>query len=332
MNDRNDHRDDQSDAQEGELVQRPPCKLDLRYFTTVDRCPGMVRHRSRRSFELFLFLAHQFLLGEGEPVAPAHEELCDACGLEPETPHTRSYISHALRRLRETYQVIEYEPVQRRRPRIRLRPIKPGEDPLDPTHYIYFRSGWSGRSRGIFTKLGNRAFAAEYMYLIAEYESALARVKHGRLYWFYPMERLAQTFHISRRFASVGLQALVDLGVMRISYGRRDMTAPGGEFGRANRYYFDGLGILARREEQLQLLKARYGDVFEMACELSAELTNGATVKNVEGLCDLLAVHGEKAVRRGVGHLSKYRRSNPRRRLAYVQAIVTAGFHVKGGN
>jgi hypothetical protein len=178
--------------------------------------------------------------------------------------------------------------------------------------------------RAAFDSLGNKALAAEFMYWVAKYEAAIARVKHERSYWFYPLERISKTFHVSSRFAGAGLQALVDLGVMHVSYGRQDMTAPAGEFGRANRYYFDGFGAIARRKESFQELQDQYDEVFDVAHELSAELTNGRTFKNVQGLCELIVAAGEKTVQEVIGRLSGSQRRNPRRRLAYLRSVIPA--------
>ena len=117
-----------------------------------------------------------------------HEELCAACGVVPHGPHSSSEISRLLRSLRETCRVIEYEPVQRRQPRIRLAAATAGADVLNPHHYVYFNEGWNGTRRATFDVLGNLAFCAEYVYWIGKYESALAQVKHGRSYWFFPLE------------------------------------------------------------------------------------------------------------------------------------------------
>ena len=81
----------------------PSFKLDLGFFTLPERCPAMVRHGSRKSFELFLFLAHHFLRACREPISPTHEELCGACGLDPSAANSRSTLSHLLRKLRNQY-------------------------------------------------------------------------------------------------------------------------------------------------------------------------------------------------------------------------------------
>jgi hypothetical protein len=62
------------------------------------------------------------------------------------------------------------------------------------------------------------------MYLIAKYESALASRKHGRSYWFFPLERITETFHVSPQFASSGLRGLVELGMMHVSHGQFGIT------------------------------------------------------------------------------------------------------------
>jgi hypothetical protein len=221
-----------------------------------------------------------------------------------------------------TYGVIDYEPVKRRRPRISLRPATPGTDPLHPRHYVYFYQGWGPWQREIFDPLGRRAFAAEYMSLIAEYEAALARVKHARPYWFYPLEKIAETYHVSPRFASVGLRALVDLGVMHIVYGQRDRRAANDEFGAANRYYFRGLGEPLRRERLLKEIQFEHEAEFELAFGLAAVLTNGRTVKNVKGLCELIARHGEAEVRSAIEQVAAYPKRSLRRRLEYVRGIA----------
>lgn len=304
-------------------TEGPSYKLDLGYFTRPDLAPRMVRHRSRRCFELFLFLAHCSLDAGHRAICPGHEALCEVCGVDPDHRHSPSKISHALRRLSDTYGVIDYQPVRSRRPRLCLRPVDPTEAPSQPHQYVYFAEGWSGQKRAVFERVGRRAFAAEYMYWIAAYESALAGAKHGRPYWFYPVERISQTFHVSAPFAGSGLQALVDLGMMRVAYGRRDVAAVSGEFGRANRYYFEGFEGWHRRQAQLEDLKRRYQDVFRPACELAGELHNGTTAKNVEGLCQWIGSVGEGPVREAVGRLAGYRRGNPRRRLEYVASVLS---------
>jgi hypothetical protein len=314
-------QDEQSDQQDPEERQ-PPCKLDLGYFTHSERCPLMVRHRARRAFELFLFLADCSLRSWGQPVSPSHEAMCLACGLEPQEPASKPEMSRLLRLLRDVYGVIEYEPVRNRRPTVRLRPATDVSDPINPRHYIHFRRGWSKTDRQTFAALGARAFPAEYMYFLCQYESALAERKHGRAYWFFPLERISATFHVSRQFAAVGLRALVELGVMHVRYGQYLAAPAGGEIARANRFYFLGLSEVYRRDRELQLLRAEYEADFDLAQQLAVQLTNGRTVKNVRGLCQLIAQHGQAAVNEAVAKLGKYQRRNPRRRLAYLTAML----------
>lgn len=297
-------------------------KLDLAYFTEPSRCPLMVRRGARSAFELFLYLAHRYFDGHGQPVLASHQELCHACGLDPEGRHSRSGISRLLRSLRSTFGVIDYEPVQRRRPQIRLAPARPGSDVLSPRQYVYLGGGWNQHHREIFATLGPRAFAAEYLYWIAEYESALARVKYGRAYWFFPLDRLSAMYHVSACFAGMGLGGLVELGILRVAYGQRGPRAPNDEFGAANRYYFEGLGEIVRRQWQFEHLEQQYAGQFEVARALGGELTNGPTVKNVQGLCELLAAHGEALVRQAVAQVARLSRRSLKRRLAYVRAIV----------
>ena len=87
----------------------------------------MVRRGARSAFELFLHIAHRFFEGNGQPVLANHKDMCHACGLDPDSPHSRSGISRLLRSLRSTFGVIDYQPVQRRRPQIRLAPARAGE-------------------------------------------------------------------------------------------------------------------------------------------------------------------------------------------------------------
>jgi hypothetical protein len=233
-------------------------------------------------------------------------------------------ISRLLRSLRVTYQVIDYQPVQRKRPQICLAPAKPGTDVLNPKHYVYFREGWGSRDRAVFATQATRAFAAEYLYLIAQYEATLAGQKYGRSYWFFPLEKIAERYHISARFASRGLRALVDLGVLRVAPGQYRITAANDEFGASNRYYWQGLGEVIRRRIEFDHLRLQYEKYFDTASSLTAELINGETVKNVVGLCELLAAHGERAVRQAVGRLAGQPRRSLRRRVAYLQAILSS--------
>jgi hypothetical protein len=53
---------------------------------------------------------------------------CNAYGIDPGGPHSPSAVSRLPRSLRNTFGVIDYEPLQRRRPRIRLAPARPGTD------------------------------------------------------------------------------------------------------------------------------------------------------------------------------------------------------------
>ena len=71
-------------------------------------------------------------------------------------------------------------------------------------------------------------------------------------------------------------------------------------------------------------LKHEYGAIFPLAHRLSRELANGPTVNNVGALCELLATHDEESVREAVGRLSSHRRQSPRRRLAYLRAMLAS--------
>lgn len=301
-------------------VRDPSHKLDLRYFTDARFCPAMVRRRSRRAFELFLFLARRSLDAYGEPISPTHEELCRACRLDPDESHARVTLSRLLRDLRSTFGVIDYEPARRRRPQIRLVPPAPDGYSLHPEQYIYLEGVWNDSTLPYFDRLGSAAFAAEYMSIISAYEAAMARAKQGRAYWFYPLERIAATFHISTGFAGTGLRGLVELGVLRVAYGQFGMTPNADEFGRANRYYYEGLSEIDRRDEGLRRLAAEFEAEFPRALEWSAVLTNGATLKNVGGLCELIRQQGPTAVVTGIERLQRLPRRSLKRRLPYLAA------------
>lgn len=301
-------------------ILRPRHKLDLGYFTEAGWCPFMVRRGARGAFELFLHLARRFLAGDGERVPVDYEAMCDACGLDPGGVHSRSRVSRLLRSLRTIYGVIDYEPLQRRRPRVRLAAARPGADVLNPRHYVYFEGGWNGRRRAVFDALGPRAFAAEYMFWIARYESALAWVKHGRAYWFFPLEELSRVFHVSVQFAGAGLRGLVELGVLRVVYGQFGLRAPNDEFGAANRYYFEGLEGSIRRQREFQGLQEEYGKVFKTS---AVALANGQTVKNVRGLCELIRAYGKAKVRRAIEEVAALPARSLMRRLAYVSALLS---------
>jgi hypothetical protein len=304
---------------------RPQQKLDLAYFTEPGRCPLMVRRGARRAFELFLYLAYRFFENPGQPVPADPEAMCRACGLDPEGPYASSAISRLLRSLRNTFKVIDYEPRQRRRPQIRLAPARPDADLLNPRHYIYLENGWSAHRRTVFDTLGSRAFATEYMYWIAQYESALARIKHARPYWFFPLEKISQMYHVSVQFAGTGLRGLVELGIMRVTHGQFGLKATNHEFGAANRYYFEGFGKILQRQRQLEDLQGEYAEELPLAKALATQLTNGQTVKNVQGLCELLAVYGESPVRQAFDRIMPQPPRSLKRRLAYVRALVSGG-------
>jgi hypothetical protein len=300
----------------------PSFKLDLAFFTRPDRCPAMVRQGSRKSFELFSFLAHQFLVAFCEPVSPTHEDLCGACGLDPVAPNSRSTLSHVLQKLRDRYGVIEYERVRRRRPQIRLMSPTGETASAECRHYVYWDEPWGVATRRRFERLGARAFAAQYMYAISQYEADLARVKHHRDYWFFPLDRLSATFHVSAQFAHSGLQALVELGVMHVTPGQFQRDAPNDEFGRANRYFFQGMEGVERRQSQLKELRAKYGRSFRAALPLADALTNGRTAKNVRGLCELIKTHGCGDVRLAIQKIGELPSRSLKRRLAYVHWLL----------
>jgi hypothetical protein len=302
----------------------PSSKLDYRYFSNPALCPFMVRQGARRAFELFLYLAGRFLYCGGREISDSHEQLCRACRLDPTDLASRPAISRLLRMLRETYQVIDFTPVRRRRPAITLR--APGQgDLLAPQRYVYV-AGLIAHARELFDGLGSCAFAAEYMWIISRYEASLAERKYRRAYWYYPLEKIAASYHISESFASTGLRALVDAGLVAVSYGQRHLEAREDEFGRANRYYHRPLGRVLRRDEMLCPAEDKYPAEFAAAQRMAATLINGSTVRNVTGLCRLLACYGEAEVTAIIAQLQGYPRRNLRRRLAYVEGILRKRF------
>jgi hypothetical protein len=306
-----------------EAEDRFPCfKLDLAFFTLPDRCPAMVRQGSRKSFELFLYLAHRCLAEFREPVCPTHDELCQACGLDPTSPNSRSTLSHLLNKLSGRYAVIEYDRVRRRRPNIRLAGPSGDAQGAEPRHYVYLDETWGPDSRRWLDRLGARAFAAQYMHVIAKYESDLARLKHQRPYWFFPLERISAVFGISPRFAHTGLQALIELGVLHVTPGQFGRTALNDEFGRANRYYFRGLAGIAQRRWQLREIRSEYADEFRPALRYADQLINGRTAKNVRGLCDLLSTHDGAQVQRAIRAVAELPSRSLKRRLAYVRWLL----------
>ena len=160
------------------------------------------------------------------------------------------------------------------------------------------------------------------MWVISRYEASWAKRRHERDYWFRPLEKLAERYRISPQFAGRGLRALVETGLLAVSYGQRFLQPPNDEFGTANRYYHQKLDHALRREELLWPLQDEYPAEFAAAQRMAAALTNGRTVKNVGGLCRLLARYGEPAVAAAIGQIERYRRRNLRRRLGYVEGIL----------
>jgi hypothetical protein len=106
-------------------------------------------------------------------------------------------------------------------------------------------------------------------------------------------------------------------------HGQYGLRAHNNEFGAANRYYFEGLGEPVRRQWQFEDLESEYGKVFEVAKASAVSLANGQTVKNVQGLCELISVHGEPKVRRAMEQIASLSPRSLKRRLAYVSAIVS---------
>jgi len=302
----------------------PQYKLDLAYFTQADRCPLMVRRGARGAFALFLYLAHQYLKNNGEPVLVDYDTLIPVCGIDSANPHARSAISRLLRALRNTFGVIDYQPVQRRRPQIRLAPARPDADMLNPRHYIYIKEGWDTERRAAFDRLGSRAFAAEYMYWIAQYESTMALRKHKRPYWFFPLEKISKMYHVSVPFAGIGLRGLVELGIMHVTHGQFRSQATN-ESGVANRYYFKGFDEIGRCQEQLDGLESEYDkELLSLAKTWAKQhLTNGQTYKNVEGLCKLLVAHGEEKVQQALDQIADLPTRSLKRRLGHLRALVS---------
>lgn len=310
-----------SDRDESENLY-PPRKLDLGYFTDKGLCPALVHAGNRLAFEIFLMTAGRFLASRGVPVSPTHEEFCQAGGLPVGTRSSRNAISRALRLLREQYPLIEYEPVRHKRPAIRLRPAPGTSDPLNPARYIYYDEGWPEPLRMTFDALGTKALSAEYMYFVAKYEAAMAQSRHNRSYWFFPLARIAEFYHVSAPFAAGGLRALVGLGILRVNYGQFGIRATNDEFGAANRYYFEGLEGVILRQERLAALRQMHPDRFELAVALARELHGGGSAKNVGALCDLISVHSEAKVRAVVLSLQKLPPRSLKRRVGYVRAVL----------
>jgi hypothetical protein len=187
---------------------------------------------------------------------------------------------------------------------------------------VYLDETWGPDLRAQLERLGSRAFAAQYMYVIAKYESDLAVLKHQRPYWFFPLERISATFHISPGFAQAGLQALIEIGVLHVVPGQYGREAPNDEFGRANRYYFRGLAGIAQRRWQLRELRVEHPDSFHLALRLADELTNGRTAKNVRGLCELLSGHGASDVQAAIHTIAGLPKRSLKRRLGYLRWLL----------
>ena len=297
-------------------------KLDLRYFTDEKFCPSMARRRSKRAFELFLAISYESLNSFGQPVQLSHQKLCEACGVPADASTARSTISKLLRQLREEYGVIDFQPVRRKRPLMELKILGQRHGAIPIQSYVYHDEPWTSFRQRAFAKLGSRAFSAEYMYLIAKCEAALAYHKNKREYWFYPLEKISRDYHVSPQFACAGLRALVQLGIMSVNYGQYGITPNENEFGRANRYYFHGFAATVRRERELNQLRQQFPDEINQALKLAPVLINGATVKNVSGICDLLTQYGARSVQQVFDSLKVLPVRSLKRRLPYAEAIL----------
>lgn len=300
----------------------PSFKLDLRYFTDEKFCPSMARRRSKRAFELFLAIAYESLNSFGQPVQLSHQRLCEACGVPADASAARTTVSKLLRQLREEYGVIDFQPVRRKRPMLELKILGQDHGAIPVQPYVYHDERWTGYHQRVFAKLGSRAFSAEYMYMIAKYEAALAFHKNGRDYWFYPLDKMSRDYHVSSQFACAGLRALVQLGIMSVNYGQYGITPNENEFGRANRYYFHGFAESVRREQKLNQLRQQFPDEIDQALKLAPVLINGATVKNVSGICELLTQHGTRSVQQVFDSLKALPVRSLKRRLPYAESLI----------
>lgn len=304
-----------SDSQSGPNdLLAPRIKIDMRYFTDKTSCPLMVRQKSRRAFELFLLIATRTHAGQA-PRPFSHEELSAACGLAADSANSRSIISRLLRQLRSDYMVLSYEPQRGRRPVLALRP------PATTTRIGHvWMQPWSAELRMLFEGLGSEAFAAEYMFVIAAYEAKLASGK--RDYWFFPLERISELYHISERFAGSGLRALVRAGMLRVMHGQYKRASPENHFGKANRYYFRGIdGALLLQERQARLQES-FPQQYELALKYSCELTNGPSAKNLAELCQLIASAGPERVGAAIRAIARFPKTSLRRRAAYLRWLV----------
>ena len=144
---------------------------------------------------------------------------------------------------------------------------------------------------------------------------------------FSRLEKISKVYYVSVQFAGSGLRGLVGLGIMRVMHGQFGISAPNNEFGAANRYYFEGLGEIQRRQWQFEDLESEYGKIFEVAKTLAVALTNGQTIKNVQGLCELINTHGKTKVRKAIEQIASLPARSLKRRLAYVSALVSGAGH-----
>lgn len=277
----------------------------------------MLTRHDERAFDLYLALLKEFD-GNSEGKIPLdYERAASYLGLLDKMTREgyRRQINRSLRKIKEDYNLIDFELHYEKDAEVRLlsynNPQRPYSIPKEWYFQVpneYWEYGWSSRL----------SQSAKFCYLI---NLAYANISNASPWWFSSREVLAKRFNISEWAISKGMQELRRLNLIDVSYD----NPQGGSYESrlAKSYKILPLYDPAWLESEWDRLEMAYGpEKLKEARKYAKIVFKQNDPQVVEDIILSIDTFGNEVVKKAFGIVAKKRVDNSKRCYEYVKAII----------
>lgn len=263
----------------------------------------MVEKSDERAFDTYLYLLKESKERGVLSVALDADLLARSLGIESMGREAyRRQIAKTLSKLRDIYDLIEFEMPYNQNALVQLKDLRSRTFPVDSRFWDH---GWHR----------SLSFPAKVMYLV------IAANTQATPAWFMSRKAIAERYHFSEDFITQGAQELRRLNLLEITYG--EMTDY--ENRAANVYAPKPLYDPAVLANELKNLEAAYGtQKFTRARDAAAVVFEENSPRILLALIELENIHGRAAVSQAASKLAAKKSDNPKRSAGYLINTIKA--------
>lgn len=285
----------------------PGVSLPVDFLRDSARFGRMVTERDRAALDVYLFLVWRSGLQGARTVALDYALLADHMDKHYRSDRMfRNNMRTVLDRLRDRYQLLDYQTHYAKPSTVDLRPLAGTEIIKIPNTYWEF--GWDRRL----------AFHGKAVYLMSLRESSASSLSPR---WSRGRGGLAARYAVSPDFISSGVVELRRADLLEVEYGdlSEHMTGPREPSFYTPKLLYDPANL----EKRLEELKVKHGsEKLARAQRAAALVYEDGDVAGIARLIELEDQYGLAKIRWALNKMETKSPSNPRRTLPYLIAMI----------